>query len=407
MTEGVSDILEVLVLAFAAGVREIDAVPLFETVADLDNAPGILRELFAIPVVRGHLERRGLQEVMIGYSDSNKDAGFLAANWALYRAQEGIAEVCREAGVALRIFHGRGTSIGRGGGPAGRAILAQPPGSLGGRMRITEQGEALDNRYSDPDLAHRHLEQVAHAFLLSSAQDDARVRRDAPARYREALAGAADAGMARYRGLLEAEGFLDFYHAVTPIDEISRLDIGSRPASRQGDPSLANLRAIPWVFSWTQCRANLPGWFSLGSGLETVDDELLVEMYGEWPFFTTLLDFAQMSLAKADFTVFDRYLTLVPDARVRDRFAREIHAEYERTVSAIDRATGAGLLDGDPTLARSIRLRNPYVDPISHCQVELLKRLRALADDAPERAALDYAVKVSLVGVSAGMRNTG
>ena len=407
MTEGVSDILEVLVLAQAVGVEEIDAVPLFETVADLENAPGIVGELLAIPVYRRHLERRGLQEVMIGYSDSNKDAGFLAANWALYQAQEGIAEVCREAGVPLRIFHGRGTSIGRGGGPAGQAILAQPPGSLGGRMRITEQGEALDNRYSDPDLAHRHLEQVAHAFLLSSARDDAKVRPDAPEAYREAITRAAQAGKARYRGLLEADGFLDFYHAVTPIDEISRLDIGSRPARRKGDPSLSNLRAIPWVFSWTQCRANLPGWFSLGSGLDEVSDALLVEMYREWPFFQTLLDFAQMSLAKADFSVFDRYLMLVEDQELRKVFGTVIHEEFERTVSAVTRATGVGLLDGDPTLARSIRLRNPYVDPISHCQVELLRRLRSLPEDAVEREALDYAVKLSLVGVSAGMRNTG
>ncbi len=407
MTEGVSDILEVLVLAQAVGVEEIDAVPLFETVADLENAPGIVSRLLAIPAYRRHLERRGLQEVMIGYSDSNKDAGFLAANWALYQAQEGIAEVCRQAGVSLRIFHGRGTSIGRGGGPAGQAILAQPPGSLGGRMRITEQGEALDNRYSDPDLAHRHLEQVAHAFLLSSAQDDAKARPSAPEEYREAITRAAQAAKARYRGLLEADGFLDFYHSVTPIDEISRLDIGSRPARRKGDPSLSNLRAIPWVFSWTQCRANLPGWFSLGSGLEVVSDALLVEMYREWPFFRTLLDFAQMSLAKADFAVFDRYLMLVEGQELRDVFGTVIHEEFARTVSAITRATGVGLLDGDPTLARSIRLRNPYVDPISHCQVELLRRLRSLPEDALEREALDYAVKLSLVGVSAGMRNTG
>ncbi|MCP4203570.1 MAG: phosphoenolpyruvate carboxylase [bacterium] len=407
MTEGVSDILEVLVLSRFAGVREIDAVPLFETVADLENAPDVLSDLLAIPAYLEHIERRGLQEIMIGYSDSNKDAGFLAANWALYQAQEGVAEVCREAGIPLRIFHGRGTSIGRGGGPAGQAILAQPPGSLGGRMRMTEQGEALDNRYSDPDLAHRHLEQVAHAFLLSSARDDAKARADVPGAYRDAIARAAAAAKARYRGLLESEGFLDFYHSVTPIDEISRLDIGSRPARRQGEPSLSNLRAIPWVFSWTQCRANLPGWFSLGSGLEVVPDTLLAEMYREWPFFRTLLDFSQMSLAKADFGIFDRYLALVETREIRQRFGTLIHEEFERTVAAISRATGTGLLDGDPTLARSIRLRDPYVDPISHCQVELLRRLRSLPEDAVDREALDYAVKVSLVGVSAGMRNTG
>ncbi len=410
MTEGVSDILEVVALSRAAGVTEIDAVPLFETVDDLDNAPGILRRLFASPAYREHLRRRGKQEVMIGYSDSNKDAGFLAANWALYEAQEGVAGVCREAGVPLRIFHGRGTSIGRGGGPAGRAILAQPPGSLGGRMRMTEQGEALDNRYSDPDLAHRHLEQVVHAFLLSSARDEAGIRFEPPPAYRAALAEAAGAARRRYRDLLEADGFLDFYHSVTPIGEISRLDIGSRPARRSGasgQPSLDDLRAIPWVFSWTQCRANLPGWFSLGSGLDTIDDRLLAEMYESWPFFQTLIDFAQMSLAKADLGIFESYLSLVPDAELRERFGTQIRDEFERTVAAITRATGAGLLERDPTLARTIRLRNPYVDPISHCQVELLKRLRGLPESTLDREALDYAVKVSLMGVSAGMRNTG
>ncbi|MDH3745451.1 MAG: phosphoenolpyruvate carboxylase, partial [Acidobacteriota bacterium] len=410
MTEGVSDILEPLALAHAVGFTEIDAVPLFETVTDLENAPGILKELLEIPSYREHLDRRGLQEVMIGYSDSNKDAGFLAANWALFLAQEGMARVCRESGVPLRLFHGRGTSIGRGGGPAGQAILAQPPGSLGGRMRMTEQGEALDNRYSDPDLAHRHLEQVTQAFLLSSARDAAESPRPAPDRYRSALTRAAKESRRRYRALLEANGFLDFYHSVTPINEISRLDIGSRPARRKGEPSLDNLRAIPWVFSWTQCRTNLPGWFGLGSGLETVNDLLLTEMYSEFPFFKTVIDFAQMSLAKADLEVFERYLTLVPDTRLAQRFGDEIQGEYSRTLKAVRRTTGAGLLDGDPTLARSIALRNPYVDPISHCQVELLRRLRAMPEassDNPDRADLDYAVKVSLVGISAGLRNTG
>jgi phosphoenolpyruvate carboxylase len=408
MTEDVSDVLEVLALARAVDqVDEIDATPLFETAADLQNAPEILRRLFAIPEYRDHVERRGLQEVMIGYSDSNKDAGFLAATWALYQAQEGIAHVCREAGVNLRIFHGRGTSIGRGGGPAGRAILAQPPGSLGGRMRITEQGEALDDRYSDADLAHRHLEQVASAVLLSSAQDASGVRSEPPEEYRAAMNQAAIAGHLRYRELLDDDGFLEFYHTVTPIDEISRLDIGSRPARRKGERSLSNLRAIPWVFSWTQCRANLPGWFGLGCGLNEIDDALLEELYIEWPFFRTLLDFAQMSLAKADLGVFRSYLKLVTNVAVRERFGRLIENEYESTIDAIERATGSDLLAGDSTLARSIRLRNPYVDPISYCQVELLKRLRALKGEAPDREALDYAVKVSLVGVSAGMRNTG
>ena len=407
MTAGVSDILEPLILAKQAGVTEIDITPLFETVTDLENAPGILQQLFDLDIYREHLQRRGVQEVMIGYSDSNKDAGFLAANWALYEAQERVAEVCREAGVPLRLFHGRGTSIGRGGGPAGRAILAQPPGSLGGRMRMTEQGEALSDRYASPDLAHRHLEQVAHAFILSSARD-ARPETfpEVNAQHRDALSRAAGAAKTHYRSLLEAPGFLDFYHQVTPIEEISRLEVGSRPARRKGERSLSSLRAIPWVFSWTQCRANVPGWYGLGTGLAELDDDLLKEMYDAWPFFRTVIDFAQMSLAKADMGIFESYLILPPDD-LRERFWPEIKSEYERSVDAVYRTTGAALLEHDPTLRRGIELRNPYVDPISYLQVELLKRLRNLSEDAPEREALDYSVRVSLLGVSAGMRNTG
>ena len=405
MTEGVSDVLEVLVLAKQAGVHAVDATPLFETEADLRGAPEVMRRLFAIPAYRRHVDARGVQEVMIGYSDSNKDAGFLAANWALYQAQEGVAAVCREAGVPLRIFHGRGTSIGRGGGPAGQAILAQPPGSLGGRMRITEQGEALADRYADPDLAHRHLEQVVHAFMLSSARDAGRLP-ELPERYRAAIERSAVTARRRYRELLEADGFLDFFHTVTPIEEISRLHIGSRPARRSGSRSLADLRAIPWVFSWTQCRANLPGWYGLGSGLAVLEGELPAEMAREWPFFRTILDFAQMSLAKADLDIFERYLELAP-APLAERFGGLIREEYAAAVEQIERATGKPLLEGDPTLARAIELRNPYVDPISLLQVELLKRLRALPHESPDREGLEYAVSVSLLGISAGMRNTG
>ncbi|MDZ7705968.1 MAG: phosphoenolpyruvate carboxylase [Trueperaceae bacterium] len=406
MTEGVSDVLEVLILAKQAGVREIDATPLFETVADLERAPRVLRELFRIAPYRKHVDYRGVQEVMIGYSDSNKDAGFLAANWALYQAQEGVADVCREAGIPLRIFHGRGTSIGRGGGPAGRAILAQPPGSLGGRMRLTEQGEAMSDRYADADLAHRHLEQVTHAFILSSARDAKPDMPQVPESYRDAIDQAARASKARYRAFLEAPGFLDFYHTVTPIEEISRLNVGSRPARRKGQRSLSNLRAIPWVFSWTQCRANLPGWYGLGSGLRDLDDDLLADMYNTWPFFQTLIDFAQMSMAKADMGIFETYLALVPQ-ELRDTFWPLIREEYALSREAVRRTTGSDLLDQDPTLARAIELRNPYVDPISFLQVELLKRLRPLEEDAHGKDDLDYAVLVSLLGVAAGMRNTG
>lgn len=405
MTKGASDVLEVLVLAKQRGVREIDATPLFETLADLDAAPAVMERLFGIEPYRRHVDRRNVQEVMIGYSDSNKDTGFLAANWALYRAQEGVARICSEVGIPLRIFHGRGTSIGRGGGPSGAAILAQPPGSLNGRMRITEQGEALSDRYADPDLAHRHLEQVVHAFILSSARDAGQLP-TLDERYRDAMGRAAKASAGRYRELLEDPSFLDFYHLVTPIEEISRLQIGSRPARRKGEKSLGNLRAIPWVFSWTQCRANLPGWFGLGSGLSELEPKLLREMYDTWPFFRTLIDFAQMSLAKADMMIFRSYLDLVPET-LRSTFWPLIEAEYDASVRHVERATGHGLLDHDPTLARSIELRNPYVDPLSYLQVELLNRLRSIPSESPDRSGLEYAVLISLLGISAGMRNTG
>ena len=406
MTSGVSDILEPLVLAKQAGVTDLDATPLFETVSDLEAAPDILRELFALPGYRAHVEKCGVQEVMIGYSDSNKDAGFLAANWALYEAQEKIAEVCREAGLPLRLFHGRGTSIGRGGGPAGRAILAQPPGSLGGRMRLTEQGEALSERYTDPDLAHRHLEQLAHAFIVSSARDARGDLPELPDAYRKALKKSAAAAKDAYRNLLEQPGFLDFYHTVTPIEEISHLNIGSRPARRTGERSLGSLRAIPWVFSWTQTRANLPGWYGLGTGLGEIRLELLQEMYRAWPFFRTLIDFAQMSLAKADLGIFRTYLGLVPEA-LRDDFGPLIETEYTRSVAQVTQVTGQALLEGDPTLQRGIDLRNPYVDPISYLQVELLSRLRSSPEDGEAKESLEEAVMLSLLGVAAGLRNTG
>ncbi|MEM7737532.1 MAG: phosphoenolpyruvate carboxylase, partial [Deinococcota bacterium] len=287
--------------------------------------------------------------------------------------------------------------------PAGRAILAQPPGSLGGRMRITEQGEALSERYTDPDLAHRHLEQVTHAFILSSARDAKGAATSVPNTYREVITEASHKARDYYRALLEADGFLDLYHTVTPIEEISRLHIGSRPTRRKGERSLGNLRAIPWVFSWTQCRANLPGWYGLGSGFAGLDMPLLQEMYQNWPFFNTVIDFAQMSLAKADMSVFKSYFRLVPD-HLYDQFWPQISAEFALSIKTVQAITGSDLLEKDVTLRRGIELRNPYVDPLSYLQVELLQRLRAGQVEADK---LEYAVLVSLLGISAGMRNTG
>ncbi len=404
-TNGPSDVLEALLLAKEAGVPDIDATPLFETLDDLSRAPDVMRTLFETPVYAEHVARRGVQEVMIGYSDSNKDVGFLSANWALYQAQEGLAAVAHEAGVPLRLFHGRGTSIGRGGGPAGQAILAQPPGSLGGRMRMTEQGEALSDRYADPDLAHRHLEQVVHAFILSSARD-ARGVEPLADDHRRAAQRAADASRDRYHDLVDADGFFEFFNAVTPIEEISRLNVGSRPASRGKGGSRSDLRAIPWVFAWTQCRANVPGWFGIGAGLAALEPGVPAELYREWPFFKAVVDFAQMSLAKADMDVFRSYLTLAEEPG-RSALGGLIMDEFELSVRQVEAATGVPLLANDAVLARSIALRNPYVDPISHLQVELLRRLRASSESSLDEQPLSYAVLVSLIGISAGMRTTG
>jgi len=404
MAEGASDVLEALLLAKEAGLPDIDVTPLFETLADLDAARAVMTTLFTCEPYRRHVERRGVQEVMIGYSDSNKDVGLVAANWALYRAQEGLAELCRQHGVPLRIFHGRGTSIGRGGGPAGQAILAQPPGSLAGRMRITEQGEALADRYRDRDLAHRHLEQVLHAFVLASARDQGPLP-EVPERYRQAMDEAADASRGAYHDLVHHQDFIAFFEQVTPINELGRLNLGSRPTRRSSDHSLATLRAIPWVFAWTQNRANVPGWYGLGAALEAVGSALGQEMYRDWPFFRTMLDLAQMSLAKADMGVFASYLGLVKPAQ--RGLGELIMARHAVAVAQVQAVTGAGLLAADKVLRRSIDLRNPYVDPISRLQVELLRRLRSVPEESPEREELDYAVMLSLTGVSAGMRNTG
>lgn len=271
-------------------------------------------------------------------------------------------------------------------------------------MRLTEQGEALADRYRDKDLAYRHLEQVLHAFVLASARDQGPLP-SVPQRYRDAMDEAAMASRQTYRDLVQAPDFTNFFEQVSPINELGRLNLGSRPTRRSQDHSLSTLRAIPWVFAWTQNRANVPGWYGLGAALEAIGEEQGAEMYREWPFFTTMLDLAQMSLAKADMAVFRTYLELVdPDGR---DLGERIIARHAASVLHLERVTGAKILASDKVLRRSIDLRNPYVDPISRLQVELLRRLRSVPDDSPERADLDYAVMLSLTGVSAGMRNTG
>ncbi len=405
LTRGPAEILAVFLLAREVGLYRVgegvpfDVVPLFETLADLERAPQVMARLLENPVFRAHAQARGYAEVMIGYSDSNKDAGFLMANLALYRVQEALAEVGRRAHMPIAFFHGRGTSTARGGGPAGRAIASLPPGSIGPRIRLTEQGEALADRYAQADLAVRHLEQLLYHFALAALGDGEEPKPG----WREALEEAGRESVRRYRALLEAPGFFPFFEALTPIREIGELPIASRPLYRHGRVrDIRDLRAIPWVMAWTQVRLLLPGWYGL-SALEILPLPLLREMYRGWPFFATTLESAAMALAKGDLGVARMYLALVPEG-LRPLF-RRIEEEYGKTVALLEAIFQAPLLHNQKTLARQIALRNPYVDPIHAVQVELLRRYRAPGgrEDPPLRKAL----LLSLLGVAAGLRNAG
>jgi phosphoenolpyruvate carboxylase len=403
MSESVSDVLEPLILAREVGFA-ILPVPLFETLDDLQRAPSVMWELLGLPEYRAVLGD-GVQEIMLGYSDSNKDAGFLAANWALHEAQRDVSEVCRKAGVPWRFFHGRGTSIGRGGGPAGRAILGQPAGTIDAGLRITEQGEALADKYSHPVLAQRNLEQALYGLLLAAA----RPADGLPDTWTEALDRGSRASVAAYRALVEDERFIPLFEEVTPIHEIARLNIASRPVRRPGPPSLGSLRAIPWVMSWTQNRANLPGWYGLREGLAEIGPELAGEMYRGWPFFRSVLDNAQMSLAKSDLLIFEEYTRLVAAAETGNaELAARLEQAYRDTVLAVQEVVGEELLSSEPRLKRSIELRNPYIDPIHRLQVELLRRSRQVEGGVEQMPAeLERPLLLSVQGISAGVRNTG
>jgi phosphoenolpyruvate carboxylase len=399
--ETASDVLEALILGREAGFSALDVSPLFETPHDLENCPRVMQTLLNSPIYRAHLGNR-VQEVMLGYSDSNKEAGFLAANWALYQAQERLSEILANAGVPYRFFHGRGTSIGRGGGPAARGIMAQPPGTIGAGLRLTEQGEALADRYASPELAKRNLEQLLYAIIVAAAQETQAV----PLEWREALNTAATASSQAYQTLVFHPDFLEFFEAATPINEIASLRIASRPVRRPGKPTLDNLRAIPWVMSWTQNRATVPGWYGLGTGLAALEAQqsgLTTKLYQEWAFFRSLLDNAQMSLAKSDMGIFKQYAALSEHTNLKDA----ILGEYAKAVHHVKNAIGTELLESEPRLKRSIEVRNPYVDPIHMVQVELLERYRLMPPENTERATLERALLLSIQGIAAGLRNTG
>jgi phosphoenolpyruvate carboxylase len=423
MAHEASDVLSVQLLARRVGLLQTNengrctanhlrVTPLFETISDLVHAPEVLQRLLDDSFYRSSLrESEDLQEIMLGYSDSGKDAGYVTSNWTLYKAQRLLAEVARERDVELRLFHGRGGSAGRGGGPSYEAIKAQPPGTLDGKIRITEQGEVISFKYSMQGLARRNLNTVLAAVLEATAEEQDPTP---DARWVEAMDQLSETARNTYRALVyEDEGFLEFFAEASPIRELSLLNMGSRPARREQSPDVDSLRAIPWVFAWTQNRFLLPSWYGTGTALADYANsagglDTLREMYKEWPFFKTLVNFMQMTLAKSDLRIAHTYTDLVENGKLRDRMWKLISTEHEACVEALIKITGYdNLLDDSPVLQRSVRLRNPYVDPLSYIQVNLLQRLRSLPEESPERDATLNTLLRTISGISSGMLNTG
>ena len=426
-TETVSDLLEVLLLQKEVGLmngtldteskNHLIVVPLFETIEDLRNAAPIMREFYALPGVAALVQRSGgEQDIMLGYSDSNKDGGIFTSNWELYRAEIALVELFDELatshGIQLRMFHGRGGTVGRGGGPSYQAILAQPPGTVRGQIRLTEQGEVIASKYANPEIGRRNLETLVAATLEATLLQPTKPATKA---FLDAAAQLSLASMGSYRALVyETSGFTEYFFNSTPIREIAELNIGSRPASRKASQKIEDLRAIPWGFSWGQCRLTLPGWFGFGSAVEAfVNAEgkdpktqlaLLQRMYRQWPFFRTLLSNMDMVLVKSDLALASRYSELVTDARLRKKVFTAIEAEWHRTADALTRITGdKQRLTHNTALARSIKHRFPYIDPLHHLQVELVRRWRAGQGD--ER--VQTGIHISINGIAAGLRNTG
>jgi phosphoenolpyruvate carboxylase len=415
MTDGVSDLLEVQLLQAWAGIH-LPIAPLFETLDDLNRAPSILASLFSSAAYASELTRTDRhQHVMLGYSDSNKDCGYLTANWALYQAQDEIMRVCAKHEVKVTLFHGRGGSIARGGGPAAKAILAQPVGLKDGGIRVTEQGEVLSTRYHDVDLAHRVLEQMTYGVLLGSHEAQNGPRR-LPAHWVEAMNEMSAASLAAYQACVHNDpDFLEFWRQATPIDEIGDLNFGSRPTyRRKGSFSVADLRAIPWVFSWMQSRFNFPGWYGLGGGLQVILQrgpagvKLLREMYERWPFFQTMIANAQLTMCKADMSIATVYASLVTDEQVRKKILARILDEFRLTEKAVLIITGQReLLENEPVLARSIKLRNPYVDPLNYLQVEMLRRRRGGKLSKRDQVGTREVMELTVNGIAGGLKNTG
>jgi phosphoenolpyruvate carboxylase len=414
MTHKKEDILELLTLVKKAGLfGKLDLVPLFETIEDLRECPRVMTELYAHPLYRKHLAARGhFQEIMVGYSDSNKDGGFFTSGWELYKAQIALTEAARKANVNQRLFHGRGGAIGRGGGPLNQAILAQPAGTIQGRIKMTEQGEMIHNKYGNPWIADRNLELVTSALIETELLRDPQ---NVPPEWTQAAADISREALRTYRALIyEDRDFITFFSQCTPIFEIQELNIGSRPARRNaGSTRIEDLRAIPWGFSWTQSRYTLPGWFGFAGGIKAwmaespgpERIEILRAMYKQWPFFKAQMDFMEMSARKADMHIARRYAELVDDIGIRERIFGRIEREHETLTDLVRKITGEKeLLAHNQTLQTSIQLRNPYVDALSYFQITLL---RAWRSSGRTREDLKRAVQLSINGVANGMRNTG
>ena len=426
-TETVSDLLEVLLLQKEVGLLhgtlqdgalcDLIVVPLFETIEDLRNAEPIMRRYYQLPGIAEMVKKSGgEQDIMLGYSDSNKDGGIFTSNWELYRAEIALVDLFDDLadhfGIQLRMFHGRGGTVGRGGGPSYQAILAQPPGTVRGQIRLTEQGEVIASKYANPEIGRRNLETLVAATLEATLLQPTKPATKA---FLEAAAFLSEASMGAYRALVyETPGFTSYFFSSTPIREIAELNIGSRPASRKATQAIEDLRAIPWGFSWGQCRLTLPGWYGFGSAIQAFIHRpgkdakaqlaLLQKMYRQWPFFRTLLSNMDMVLAKSDLNLASRYSELVTDTRLRRRIFGAIEAEWQSTVEALNQITGdKQRLEHNSALARSIRHRFPYIDPLHHLQVELVRRWRAGQTDERVKSG----IHLSINGIAAGVRNTG
>jgi phosphoenolpyruvate carboxylase len=437
-TETVSDLLEVLLLQKEAGlvrgllaedaVADLIVVPLFETIEDLRNAAPIMRDYYALPGVRAMVHRGAHdgyceQDIMLGYSDSNKDGGIFTSNWELYRAEIALVELFdslnkgHEKTIQLRMFHGRGGTVGRGGGPSYQAILAQPPGTVRGQIRLTEQGEVIGSKYANPEIGRRNLETLVAATLEATLLQ---ATRNAPKAFLDTAAELSTASMAAYRALVyDTPRFAEYFFAATPIREIAELNIGSRPASRKATQKIEDLRAIPWGFSWGQCRLTLPGWYGFGSAVHTFlhkegpkgvakQRTQLQKMVKQWPFFSTLLSNMDMVMAKSDLALATRYAELVEDKRLRTKVFTAIEAEWHRTADALALITGEKQrLVNNAALQRSMRHRFPYIDPLHHLQVELVRRYRAGENHADRDEKVRRGIHISINGIAAGLRNTG